>query len=91
MKIETIELILVCVIVSIQVYVFTRTVVQIGIFKKIIPMMSFMKVTKVSIPLIDLIPLPRFSSESVPLTVSDKSDMLYKPITIPIIMPIKPK
>jgi hypothetical protein len=54
MKVETIEAILVCVIVSIQLYVFTRTFIQIGVFRKIIPKVTSLKISKVLVPIADL-------------------------------------
>ncbi len=54
MKVETIEAILVCVIVSIQLYVFTRTFIQIGVFRKIIPKVTSLKISKVLVPVADL-------------------------------------
>jgi len=54
MKVETIEAMLVCVIVSIQLYVFTRTFIQIGVFRRIIPKVASLKISKVFVPITDL-------------------------------------
>jgi len=54
MKVETIEVILVCAIVSIQLYVFARTFIQIGIFRSIIPQVTSLKISKVLVPVADL-------------------------------------
>ncbi|MBW2937542.1 MotA/TolQ/ExbB proton channel family protein [Aureisphaera sp. CAU 1614] len=54
MKIEVIEIILVCLIVSIQLFVFIRTFVKIQLFKKIIPRIDLLFVTKVLLPISDL-------------------------------------
>lgn len=54
MKVETIELILVCVIVSIQLLVFIQTFIQIGVFRRIIPKVTSLKITKVLVPIEDL-------------------------------------
>lgn len=54
MKVETIEAILVCVIVSIQLYVFARTFIQIGVFRRIIPKVTSLKISKVLVPVADL-------------------------------------
>jgi len=54
MKVETIEVILVCAIVSIQLYVFARTFVQIGVFRRIIPKVTSLKIAKVLVPVADL-------------------------------------
>jgi methyl-accepting chemotaxis protein len=50
MKIEIIETLLVCGVVSIQLYVFIKTYRQIQLFKGIIPLVDKFKVTKVLIP-----------------------------------------
>lgn len=66
MKIETIETILVCVIVFIQLYVFTRTYKQISVFKSIIPNVNSLSVTKIFVPTQDLEKLtPREILENV--------------------------
>ncbi|NEN25395.1 hypothetical protein G3O08_18010 [Cryomorpha ignava] len=54
MKIEFIETILVCVIVSIQLLVFVRTFFKIRLFKRIIPSINSLFVTKVNVPVSDL-------------------------------------
>lgn len=54
MKIEIIETILVCVIVSIQLLVFVRTFFKIRLFKRIIPSINSLFVTKVNVPVSDL-------------------------------------
>lgn len=54
MKIESIEILLVFVIVAVQVYVFVRTLNQIRIFKNIIPNIDSLRVTKVLVPSADL-------------------------------------
>jgi hypothetical protein len=51
MKVENIEIILVCVIVAIQIWVFIRTVIQIGIFRRAIPQSSSFRISKIYIPL----------------------------------------
>jgi hypothetical protein len=54
MKFETVEIIILCVIVTIQLYVFTRTFIQIGIYRTIIPSVTSLKITKILIPVKDL-------------------------------------
>ncbi len=54
MKVETIEVILVCLIVSIQLYVFARTFIQISVFRRIIPKVTSLKISKVLVPVADL-------------------------------------
>lgn len=54
MKIESIEILLVLVIVSVQVYVFIRTFKQIIIFKNIIPNINSLQVTKIFVPSADI-------------------------------------
>lgn len=54
MKVETIEVIIVCSIVSIQLYVFAQTFIQIGLYKSIIPNVTSLKISKVSVPISDL-------------------------------------
>lgn len=54
MKIENIELVLVCIIVFIQIAVFTRTFFKIRLFKSIIPKIDLLYVTKVIVPVSDL-------------------------------------
>lgn len=54
MKVETIEVILVCAIVSIQLYVFARTFIQIGLFRNIIPNVTSLKISKVLVPVTEL-------------------------------------
>lgn len=54
MKIEIIETVLVCIIVSIQVYVFARTYRQISIFRNIIPNVNSLLVSKIFVPIQDL-------------------------------------
>ena len=54
MKIEHIEIVLVCIIVSIQIAVFLRTFFKIRLFKRIIPNIGSMYVTKVLVPVSDL-------------------------------------
>ncbi len=58
MKVETIEAALVCVIVLIQLYVFTRTFIQIGIFRSVIPEVTSLKISRVLVPVADLERLP---------------------------------
>src|ERR1035437_9524221 len=55
--IETLEIILVCIIVLIQLWVFCRTVIQINLFKSIIPEISTCYVTTANIPSNELIDL----------------------------------
>lgn len=54
MKIELIETILVCIIVSIQLGVFSRTFFKIRLFKGIIPNINSLYVTKVIVPVSEL-------------------------------------
>lgn len=54
MKVEIIEILLVCVIVSIQVWVFARTFIKIGVLRQIIPKIEYLKISKVDVPKIDL-------------------------------------
>lgn len=54
MKIEFIETVLVCVIVSIQIGVFSRTFFKIRLFKRIIPNINSLYVTKVIVPVSEL-------------------------------------
>ena len=54
MKIEFIETVLVCIIVSIQIGVFARTFFKIRLFKRIIPNINSLYVTKVIIPVSEL-------------------------------------
>lgn len=54
MKIEFIETVLVCIIVSIQIGVFARTFFKIRLFKRIIPNINSLYVTKVIVPVSDL-------------------------------------
>lgn len=54
MKIESIEILLVLVIVSIQIYVFARTLKQIRLFKNIIPSINSLWVSKTLVPSADL-------------------------------------
>jgi len=54
MKIENIEIFLVLIIVSVQVYIFARTFSQIRVFKNIIPDGDFLRVAKILIPSADL-------------------------------------
>ncbi|MFW5871851.1 MAG: hypothetical protein ACOCUT_01970 [bacterium] len=54
MKIEFIETVLVCIIVSIQIGVFARTFFKIRLFKRIIPNIDSLYVTKVIVPVSDL-------------------------------------
>jgi gas vesicle protein len=54
MKVETIEVILVCAIVSIQLYVFARTFIQISLFRSIIPNVTSLKISKVLVPVSDI-------------------------------------
>lgn len=54
MKVESIETILVCVIVSIQFYVFARTFIQIGILRRIIPQISSLNISRVLVPVSEL-------------------------------------
>lgn len=58
MKIESIEILLVLVIVSVQFYVFVRTFNQIRIFKNIIPDIDSLGISKVLVPSADLERLP---------------------------------
>jgi len=50
MKVETVETLLVCAIVSIQLWVFVQTFIQIGVFRRIIPELLSLKILKVMIP-----------------------------------------
>jgi hypothetical protein len=54
MKIESIEILLVLVIVSVQVYIFARTFYQIRLFKRIIPSINSLRVSKYFVPTADL-------------------------------------
>jgi hypothetical protein len=54
MKIESIEILLVVIIVAVQVYVFIRTLNQIRLFKNIIPSINSLRVTKVLVTSSDL-------------------------------------
>lgn len=54
MKIEFIETVLVCIIVSIQIGVFARTFFKIRLFKRIIPNINSLYVTKVIVPVSEL-------------------------------------
>jgi gas vesicle protein len=54
MKIEFIETVLVCVIVFIQIAVFARTFFKIRLFKRIIPNISSLYVTKLIVPVSEL-------------------------------------
>lgn len=54
MKIEFIETVLVCIIVSIQIGVFARTFFKIRLFKRIIPNIDSLYVTKVIVPVSEL-------------------------------------
>lgn len=54
MKIEFIETVLVCIIVSIQIGVFARTFFKIRLFKGIIPNINSLYVTKVIVPVLDI-------------------------------------
>lgn len=54
MEIEVIETLLVCGVVSIQLYVFIKTFRQIQLFKEIIPLVDKFKVTKVLVPASEL-------------------------------------
>ena len=54
MKIEFIETVLVCMIVSIQIGVFTKTFFKIRLFKRIIPNINSLYVTKVIVPVSEL-------------------------------------
>lgn len=54
MKVENIEVLLVCVIVLIQLWVFIKTYIQIGIYRRILPNIDSLKVIKISIPIADL-------------------------------------
>ena len=54
MKIESIEILLVVIIVAIQAYVFVRTLNQIRLFKNIIPSINSLGVTRVLVPSSDL-------------------------------------
>lgn len=54
MKIEFIETVLVCIIVSIQIGVFSKTFFKIRLFKRIIPNINSLYVTKVIVPVSEL-------------------------------------
>jgi hypothetical protein len=54
MKIESIEILLVLVIVSVQIYVFARTFKQIRVFKNIIPNINSLWVSRILVPTADL-------------------------------------
>jgi hypothetical protein len=54
MKIEIIEILLVLVIVSIQIYAFTKTFKQIRLFKNIIPYVDHLLVSKILVPTSEL-------------------------------------
>src|SRR6218665_2176618 len=52
--VEIIETILVSVIVLIQICIFVQTLLQIGVFRRIIPEVSSLRISKVLIPVADL-------------------------------------
>lgn len=54
MRVENIETLLVCAIVAIQLYIFYKTFIQIGIYKKTIPNVTKFRITKLYIPHIDI-------------------------------------
>jgi hypothetical protein len=54
MKIEVIEILIVCAIFAIQLYVFIRTFKQIRLFKNIIPEVNYLFVSKILVPVADL-------------------------------------
>ena len=54
MKVETIETILVLIIVLIQLWTFIKTYTQIGIYKSIIPEIQALSIRKVNVPLKDV-------------------------------------
>lgn len=54
MKVENFEIFLVCIIVCIQLYVFWRTMMQIKLFRHIIPAENALSVTKLLVPVVDL-------------------------------------
>lgn len=54
MKIELIEVILICLIIFIQIYVFVKTFYKILLFKNIIPDLDNLKVSKIFVPITDL-------------------------------------
>lgn len=54
MKIETIEILLVCVIIVVQAWIFVRTFIQIRLFRGIIPETSAIRIIKKQVPLPDL-------------------------------------
>ena len=54
MKVESIEIALVCIIVSIQFWVFSRTYIQIKLFEEVIPLISSLKISKIQINPIEL-------------------------------------
>ncbi len=49
-KVELIEVFLVCIIISIQLWVFVQTYIKIGIFRSIIPQIELLKISKILIP-----------------------------------------
>ncbi len=67
MKIESIEILLVVIIVAIQAYVFVRTFNQIGLFKNIIPSINSLRVTRVLVPSSDL---EKFSPKEILANIS---------------------
>lgn len=54
MKVELIETLLVCIVVSFQGYVFTQTFRQIRLFRNIIPDINSIRVSKILVPMSDL-------------------------------------
>ena len=54
MKVEIFEILLICIVISIQFYVFYRTYIQIRLFESIIPDINNLAITNLSIPNFDL-------------------------------------
>lgn len=54
MKIESIEILLVCVILGFQLVVFIQTYIQIGVFKRIIPKLTHLRISRILVPVTDL-------------------------------------
>ena len=52
-SVEVIEVFLVCVIISIQLWVFVKTYKKIELFKKIVPKTEYLSVTNISVPISD--------------------------------------
>ncbi len=90
MKVENFEIFLVCIIVCIQLYVFWRTMLQIKLFRHIIPAENALSVTKLLVPVVDLERLSpkeilanrnKYKAENLTLgrfSVDDEDDFEYE-------------